>query len=92
MADEKPIPSVAVLVLLAVVGGSGTNLATRIIAPPRSDPWTGTQAREAHARLSREIDQCNDRLSTGKSREHERITYINKRLSDVESRLNKSRK
>jgi len=94
MADEKPIPSTAVLLLLAVLGGSGTNLATRVISPPRDDPWTGTQAKASHDILNEkinlckgEVDKCNAKLDDGKSREHDKIFFWTERVKRLEDEI-----
>ncbi len=73
MADEKQVPSTTMLVLLAVLGGGSTNIASRALGPTeRPDPWTGTQANAAHSRLA----------ST------ERVNYLQLRLEALEKKIN----
>lgn len=71
---EQKIPSPITLLLIALLGGGGSNLAGRLIAPPREDPWTGTQAREAHSRMEQQIER--NRQVTAETKERVRVLEI----------------
>ncbi len=74
MADEKPAPSTTVLVLLAILGGGSTNLASNVFGSnPRVDPWTGTDAKEAHKKFVTK----------------ERVNYLQLRIERLESKHDK---
>lgn len=47
--------------LLAIIAGGSGAFGYMNVNPPRPDPWTGAQAREAHEKLERRLDAIDQR-------------------------------
>lgn len=82
--DEKQqIRNYVLLAFVAFLGGGGGTVASQVINPPRPDPWTGTQAREAHRLIERRIEV----VEFHHSRIEERLDVITERLIGIEQQL-----
>lgn len=79
-------PAPWVLVLVALLGGSGSNLGWNIVKDPRPDPFTGTQGKE----LSKRIDKIENWIDIHTKFGYEKTIEWNKEMSDLTHRCSET--
>lgn len=70
---DTPMSNLPVALLAAVLAGGTGSAGWSMLSDPRPDPWTGTDAREAHRMMEQSW--------------HEDLETMNKRLERIEIRM-----